>query len=275
MDEISKVIDVEKAIMESNNSFLKSLPRFMIRILKRIVCEKEINLTVHKSRHLEGVPFIMDVLKGWGVKVIIHGEENIPPSGRFIFAANHPVGGIDALAIYSTIYRHYNDVVSPANELLNNIPNLRPLVLGLNVFGRNTKELALSMDSLFASSTQVMIFPSGEVSRRKKGKISDIPWQKSFIVKAVQHQRDVIPVHISGRNSNLFYNVASIRSLLGIKMYVETILLPREMIRQRNTTTTVTIGKRIPYQAFTGDLSHSEWAQKVREIVYSLPGQNL
>jgi putative hemolysin len=117
----------------------------------------------------------------------------------------------------------------------------------------------------------VLIFPSGEVSRRKKGIISDPVWQKSFITKAVQHKRDIIPVHISGRNSNLFYNVANLRTFFGIKMYVETMLLPREMMKQRNSTVTVTIGKVIPYQTFTTECSHPEWAQKVKSIVYCLP----
>jgi putative hemolysin len=116
-----------------------------------------------------------------------------------------------------------------------------------------------------------LIFPSGEVSRRKKGIICDSIWQKSFITKAVQHKRDIIPVHISGRNSNLFYNVANLRTFLGIKMYVETMLLPNEMMNQRNSTITVTIGKVFPYQTFTTEYSHLEWAQKIRSIVYSLP----
>jgi putative hemolysin len=271
MEDIEKIIDIEKAIKEGNNRFLKSLPRFIIRIMKKIVCEDEINFTIHRSRHLTGVPFIIDVLKAWDVTVKIEGEDNIPQSGKFIFAANHPVGGIDALSIYSIIYSHFTDVVSPANELLNIIPNLRPLVLGLNVFGKSTKEIARGIDSLFESSAQIMIFPAGEVSRRRRGKISDITWQKSFITKAIQHKRDIIPVHLSGRNSNLFYNVASLRQTLGIKMYVESLLLPREMIRQRGSATTVTIGKVIPCQSFTKEHKPAEWAQKVKEIVYSLP----
>ncbi len=271
MEEIEKIIDIENTIRNGGNKFLKSLPGFVIRMIRMIVHEDEINYTIHRSRHLEGVPFIIDVLKGWNINLIIKGEENIPANGRFIFAANHPVGGIDALSIYCTIFHHYKDIVSPANELLNSIPNLRPLVLGLNVFGKNNREVAARIDNLYASSTQIMIFPSGEVSRRRKGVISDPVWQKSFITKAVQHKRDIIPVHISGRNSNLFYNIARLRKILGFKMYIETMLLPGEMIKQRNSTTTVTVGNVIPYQAITDEFSHPQWAQKVKQIVYSLP----
>ncbi|MGQ9620363.1 MAG: glycerol acyltransferase, partial [Bacteroidales bacterium] len=104
-----------------------------------------------------------------------------------------------------------------------------------------------------------------------KGVISDIVWQKSFITTALQYKRDIIPVHISGRNSNLFYNVANFRKFLGIKMYIETILLPREMMHQRNSTVTLTIGRVIPWHSITPEKTHAEWAQEIRKTVYALP----
>jgi putative hemolysin len=271
MEYFEKTIDIEKAIRAGNNKTLRSLPRFMISLLKKLVCEDEINKTIYRSRHLTGVPFVIDVLDGWNVKVNIAGGENIPASGRFIFASNHPVGGVDALSIFSSIYKFYPEIVSPANQLLNNVPNLRPMVFGLDVFGKASRETAARLDELYESDKQIMIFPAGEVSRRKRGVISDITWQKSFIAKAVKHRRDVIPMHVSGRNSNLFYFVAGLRKKLGIKMYVETLLLPREMMNQKNGIVTVTFGKPISYQTFTSEKSAQEWAREVKEIVYLLP----
>jgi putative hemolysin len=271
MEPSEKTIDIEKAIRSGSNSFLKSLPGFIIRIMKRIIHEDELNATVYRSRHLEGVPFVKDVLAGWNVKVRLRGIENIPGAGRFIFAANHPVGGIDALAFFDGVGGLYPDIISPANELLNYIPNMRSMIFGLNVFGKSSRETVAGLNAIFDSDRQIFIFPSGEVSRRKKGKISDNPWQKSFISKAVEHKRDVIPVHISGRNSELFYNVANLRTFFGIKMFIETMLLPREMMKQGNSTVNITIGNPIPWQTFTEGMSHADWAQKVKSIVYSLP----
>jgi putative hemolysin len=273
MEAVEKTIDIEKAIRAGNNRILKSLPGFAVSLLKKLVREDEINATIYRSRHLEGVPFVVDVLHGWNVKIDVRGSELIPSSGRFVFAANHPVGGIDALAIYSVIYSKYSTVVSPANQLLNYIPNLRTLVLGLDLFGKTNRETAEKLDQLYASDTQIMIFPAGEVSRRKRGVISDITWQKSFITKAVAHKRDIIPVHISGRNSNLFYIIASLRKALGFKSYIETLLLPREMWNQRNSSVTVTVGNPISYNTFTNDRGAAEWARYVKEIVYALPGK--
>lgn len=270
MQEITKTIDIEKSIKTSNSRFMKSLPLFIIRLIIKFIGQEEMNSTIYNNREKAGVPFINGILNDWNVNIEINGKENLPVSGRLIFVANHPVGGMEAMAFLSMIHRFYPDVISPSNQLLYTIPNIRPLMLGINVFGKNSRETAQKLHTLFESDTQVMIFPAGEVSRRIKGKIEDPVWQKSFITKAIQHKRDIIPVFISGRNSRLFYNIASIRKFLGIKMYLETLLLPREMLNQRNRPVTFTIGKKISYQALTEEKTHSEWAQWVKSVVYSL-----
>ncbi len=270
MEEIPKTIDIEKAIRDSKSKFVRSLPKFVVRLIIKSVHQDEMNATIHRNRDKSGVPFINGILNDWNVKVVVTGAENIPVSGKFVFVANHPVGGMDALSLLSTIYRYFPKVVSPSNELFEDIPQLKPVVLGINVFGKNTKETAEKLNQLFESDAQIMIFPAGEVSRRNKGIISDIPWQKSFITKSVQHKRDIIPVHINGRNSNLFYNIANLRKMLGIKLYIETALLPHEMMRQRNSTVALTIGKPIPWQTFTREKPQTDWAQSVKKLLYSL-----
>jgi putative hemolysin len=275
MEVPERYIDIEKAIRDGNNRLLRSLPGFLIKLLKRIIREDEMNATIWRSRHLEGVPFVKDVLEGWKVEVIVHGIENLPKNGRYIFASNHPVGGIDALAFFDGIGGSCPNIISPANELLYHIPNMRSMIFGLDVFGKSSRETVKGLNDLLDSERQIFIFPAGEVSRRRGGIITDGVWQKSFITKAVEHKRDVIPVHISGRNSALFYNVASIRTFLGIKMFIETMLLPREMMRQRNSSVTLVVGKPIGWKTFTKDMNHFDWAQKVKSIVYSLPAYNL
>jgi len=271
MEDNKKTIDIEKSIKNGKSRFLKLLPRFIIKMIIKIVGQDEMNRTIYNNREKTGVPFINGILHDWNVIVDVKGAENVPPSGRFIFTSNHPLGGMDAMSILSAIYRFFPDLISPSNEILGAIPNIRSLMLGLNVFGKNTRETAQKLNELFETDIQIMIFPSGEVSRRMKGKIEDPVWQKSFISKAIQHRRDIIPVFIGGRNSNLFYNVTYLRKLFGVKMYVESLLLPREMLKQRNSTVTIYIGKPIPYQTFTGEMTHAEWAQEVKKTVYKNP----
>jgi putative hemolysin len=273
MEDNKKVIDIEKTIRESKSGFFKSLPRFVIRLIIKLIRQEEFNKVIFNNRDKTGVPFLNGLLKDWNVDVEVIGDENIPAAGRFIFASNHPVGGNDALSLFNMIYRHFPVIVSPANELLKIIPNIQPLMIGVNVFGKTSRQIAVQLNELYESDAQIMIFPAGEVSRRIKGKISDITWQKSFVSKAIEHRRDIIPVFVAGRNSNFFYFVANLRKLLGIKMYIETLLLPGEMMKQRNSKTILYIGEPIKYQTLTKEFTHSEWAQKVKMIVYSLQGR--
>lgn len=269
--EIIKTIDLKASFKKSESRLIRSLPTWIVRLIEKFIHQDDMNYSIYQNRELTGIPFVNGILDLWKVKVEIRGQENLPDSGRYIFVANHPVGGMDALSFLSMIGRFYPKVISPSNQIFQYIPNLHPVILGVNVFGMNTKETADKLNQLFESDAQIMIFPAGEVSRRRNGIISDTVWQKTFVTKAVQNNRDIIPVHISGRNSNTFYFVASIRKFFGIKAFIETALLPSEMMKQKGSTFTLSIGKAIPFQSITKDKSHKEWAQEIKKLVYQIP----
>ncbi len=162
-------------------------------------------------------------------------------------------------------------VVSPSNEIFEFIPNLHPLIVGIDVFEPNTKQKIKKINEAFESDAQIMIFPAGEVSRKIKGKIIDPDWKKTFVSKAVEYKRDIVPVHISGQNSRKFYTVARLRKLLGIKMYLETLLLPQEMFKKEGSELKMTIGNPISYKEIKqSNESHTKWVEKIKKYVYSL-----
>ncbi len=117
----------------------------------------------------------------------------------------------------------------------------------------------------------MLIFPAGLVSRRQAGRVvKDLEWKKSFIHKAVQNKKDVVPVYIEGRNSNFFYNLAYWRKKIGVKANIEMFYLVDEMYKQRGKTLTFIIGKPIPWKLFTSEHREEYWAKKVKEHVYAL-----
>jgi len=143
--------------------------------------------------------------------------------------------------------------------------------VAVNKHGRNSREALAVIDELYASDQLVLVFPAGLVSRRQHGVIADLEWKKSFITKSVHYKRDIIPVHIDGRNSDFFYNLANWRKRLGIRSNIEMLYLPDEMFRQKEKKMRITFGKPVPYTAFTRELSHHDWAQRMKAHVYSLP----
>jgi putative hemolysin len=122
----------------------------------------------------------------------------------------------------------------------------------------------------FKSDHHMLMFPAGLCSRMTNGVIRDIPWKKTFISKSVEAQRDVVPIHFSGQNSNFFYKLANFCKKAGIKFNIAMLFLVDEMYKNVHGKFTVTIGKPIPWQTFDKSKSPAAWAQWVQDKVYEL-----
>lgn len=145
----------------------------------------------------------------------------------------------------------------------------------VNKHGNHSRETVKLLDETYRSNKQILIFPSGLASRKIKGKIVDLKWEKHFISKAIQYERDVIPVFISGKNSNRFYTTANLRKFFRIKWNLEMFFLPDEVMRHRNTDIHIYFGKPLSYKMFNKAKTHDEWANFVKSIVYSLPENDM
>ena len=268
-DEI-KHIDLAKTIRERDSRLLKSLPPFVVRLLIRIIKQEEINSIINKYAEYPAVEFLPKVIEEFKLQLDIEGKENLPENGKCFFVANHPFGILDGLILTYTVSQKYGSLKAIANDSFAFVPQLRPFVAAVNVFGRSSREYLNAINETYNSNEPITHFPAGIVSRLVKGKVRDLPWQKSFIAKAVTSQRDIVPFYFYGRNSRLFYAIFIFRRIFGIKTVIELMLLPREIFKKKHTTVKVTIGKPISYETFDKSRSNFEWAQKVRSHVYSL-----
>lgn len=272
-----KLMDIEALFASKNPRLLKIIPGFVIAYLKRVTHQEAINGYIYKHRDKVGLPFVEAMLREFGVKV--EGGDRLAqilqPNGRYIIASNHPLGGLDGMALMQEVGRIRPDIVFPVNDLLMNVPGLRPLFIPVNKHGRNTENAKIINDT-FESDKLILYFPAGLVSRKFSAirhplsVIRDLEWKKTFITKAKKFKRDVIPVHISGQNSNWFYNLALWRKRLGIKANIEMLYLVDEMIRQKGQTIRITFGEPIPYTTFDKSKTDTQWAETVREKVYQL-----
>jgi putative hemolysin len=269
-----KYIDIAKIIDESNSEFLKKLPEFIVKWIAKIIKQDELNHILGKYSDYTGVNFLTKMIDEFKLNLEIEGKENLPVNGKCFFAANHPFGVIDGLILTHTVSQKYGSLKAIANDAFMFVPQLRPLIAAVNVYGHSSKEYVKALDNTYNMEIPITHFPAGIVSRRYNGKVQDPAWQKSFIKKAISSKRDIVPFYFYGRNSRLFYMLFSTRQWLGIKMNIELLLLPREMFNKRNTTIKVKIGKPLPYQMFDKSLNLLEWAQKIRTHVYDLENNN-
>ena len=256
------------AIVESKFGKGK-VPRFVLSWLKKFIHQDFMNEYLKKG--YLGVEFAEKALEYLDVHINVEGLENIPDDGRFTFAPNHPLGGVDALTAVATIGRKFNgNIISPSNDMLCYVKPVAEYTVPVNKFGGQSYELSGLINDAFNSDRQVLIFPAGLCSRKIKGEIQDLPWKKTFITKSRMSQRDIVPVWFSGRNSGRFYFLDSIRNFLKLKLNIAMLTLPDELYRCQHKSYTVVFGKPIPWQTFTSEKKGIEWAAWVREQVYKL-----
>jgi putative hemolysin len=264
------LIDVEKVLYVKNPTLARWLPRFVVRYLKRIVHQDDINDIIKNHGHLRGSQFNDGALGYMGIKYRAHGLEHLPSDGRNIFVSNHPLGGLDGMVFMSELSKHYSAIKFPVNDILLYIDNYSDIFLPVNKIGSFGREAAKLLEEAYNSDCQLLNFPAGICSRKINGVITDLQWQKSFIVKAVQYQRDIVPCFFSGRNSSFFYNLSNVRQRLGIKMNIEMLYLADEMFKQKGKDIDLYFSEAIPWQTFDKSKSPQQWTDMVREKTYDL-----
>ena len=270
--EKTKLIDVKEVLRRKAPKTAKKIPNFLVNYLIKTIHQDEINDFISRHEAIDGVEFMQAFVNDFNLTLAAYGTNHIPVDGKkYIFASNHPLGGLDGMCLGALLGNYYGSKVSVlVNDLLLLIPNLRSVFIPINKHGAQGKQAALKIEEAFASDTQIITFPAGLCSRKQKGKISDLEWKKSFIQKAIEHKRDIVPIFFEGRNSNFFYRFANFRKRLGIKMNYEMLYLPDEMFKQKNGLFRIYFGTPIPWQTFDSSKKTAGWAEWVKQKVYLL-----
>jgi len=263
-------INIEQIIKEKSEKLHRILPHFVINYIRRIIHEDEVNDILNRYYGANGIEFANGLMSDFNVTFNVHNEEKIPADGKLIIASNHPLGGFDGLALISLISRYKQDIKFPVNDFLMHLPNLQDIFIPINKVGTNSIEMARQFDEVFRSDSVILYFPAGLCSRKIGGKIQDLEWKKTFVTKAKQFERNILPIYFSGKNSNFFYNLSNLRKKLGIKANIEMAYLADELFKQKNSSYDIYIGDLIDYKSLTRDKSDTQWAKEIRERVYGL-----
>lgn len=264
-------VDVEKVIRGKSKRLAERLLSCVIEYIKRTIHQDEINRLLYKNREYTGVDFATHILQDLDVTYNVHftGSTRPSPGGRYIFVSNHPLGGLDGMILISYIGNSMGDVRFIVNDLLMYIKPLAPVFVPVNKYGRMKHDNTRLFQDTFDSDAQVLYFPAGLCSRLIDGEITDLDWKKTFVTKAIESRRDIVPMFFSGENSRRFYRLANLRKRLGIKFNIETFLLPDEMFRKKGTSFDLYIGEPVPYTSLTGEHSHKEWCDIIRKYSYA------
>ncbi|HQQ94433.1 MAG TPA: 1-acyl-sn-glycerol-3-phosphate acyltransferase [Bacteroidia bacterium] len=264
-----KFVDIEHILKTKAKKLYRWLPGFAIYWLKKKLHEKEINLTMAKLKHLHGLDFNTKVLEELEARVESVNPHLIPLSGNLTVAANHPLGGLDGMALIKAVGDVRKDVHFFVNDILKNVTNYGDVFVAVNKLGAVSAGSLRTMEEIFRLGGAVLIFPAGLVSRKIDGKVRDLSWKKSFVTQAIDHKRMIQPVFIEGENSRFFYNFARLRKKLGIRANIEMLFLPDEMFRANKKTIRIHFSKPFSYEILDSRYSHKQWADKLYDFIYS------
>ncbi|MDE5807624.1 MAG: 1-acyl-sn-glycerol-3-phosphate acyltransferase [Muribaculaceae bacterium] len=212
------------------------VPGPVVSLIEKIIHQDELNDILRVSDPKEGADFSDSVYSYLNLTLDVKGWENVPKEGRFVFASNHPLGGLDGIGLVKVLGRKYGDenIRVLVNDMLMNVEPLRKVFLPINKFGAQGREATKAINEAYASDKQIVMFPAGLVSRlHPDGEIRDLDWQKSFVAKAIESGRKIIPIRFEGLNRRRFYRLAKWRQKLGIKFNIEQIFLPAEVCASR------------------------------------------
>lgn len=265
-----KEIDLDSVFKKKNSKLYKLMPKFVLSYLKRIIHQEELNEFVREHGTESGNSFTRSALEALEVTYNVEFAEPLDKNKRYFLVSNHPLGGPDGIMLIDYFSRYFQRVLFPVNDILLEMENVKEFFIPVNKHGSQSRVAAKQMEEALSSDAQMLLFPAGLVSRKKKGEIRDLEWKKHFIHKAIKHQRDIVPIFITGHNSNFFYNLANLRSWLGLKMNIEMLYLADELFKQRGKKFTIKVGKPIKYTTFDKSQTLAEWADFVKNKAYDL-----
>lgn len=240
-------------------------------ILRSILRENDLNRFTTEYPHLQGIDFIEQVLDHFRFDYQLRMTErhHIPSSGPAVIVANHPLGSLDGLALLKMVHEIRPDVKVVANQLLQQISPLHKLLLPVNNMQGNTSGRCIrSIYDFLSGGGILIIFPAGEVSRLGPHGVYDCRWNPGFLRIAQMSRAPIIPVHLRGRNSSLFYGLTFLCRPLS------TLWLVREMFKQKNHVISIRIGQPVHFDTYSSlPVNHAVAAQLFRKHVYHL-GKN-
>lgn len=263
-------VDIGQIINRKNPELYRLVPRFFLFAVEKIIHQDEINEVLEKFGNLRGVAFVSATLDFLGIKRSVDGLEKIPLNGRYLFVSNHPLGGLDGLVLAEAIYNRFGSVKVVVNDILMSLEPLSDIFVPINKHGKQSVVYVDGFNNLFKGDIPILYFPAGLCSRRVNGKITDLDWKMSFVNKAIDSDRDIVPMYVENVNSNRFYNIAYWRKTLGIKANIEMMLLPDELFKLKGKGfIKAKCYNTINHETLVNLYDTREWCSKIRKICYN------
>ncbi|MDP6416201.1 MAG: lysophospholipid acyltransferase family protein, partial [Gammaproteobacteria bacterium] len=226
--------------------------RFVAALLERVLALSPLaKIYDERPKQTTSYEFLSYSLDALGVTIEIENSLNlddIPREGPLLIVANHPLGGLEGIAIAKVIAELRPDLRVLTNELLRRIPETADLFIGVDVLSSNTAAGNVvgikQVHKHLQKNGAVLIFPAGMVAAYEPGqrRIQDRSWNRLVGQLVKKYHCTSVPVYVGGRNSSYFYAAGMLHPRL------RTALLPRQLANKQGYRLPLIFGRPIPAQ---------------------------
>lgn len=271
----TKFLSSELSIHEQLYRFSeKHLPRHMhwclkspllLNILGKLLCLEEILILKDKLNDKHNYELLHEIIKYAGLTFNCCNLEKVPPKGRLLIVANHPLGGADWMLMVDCIKAIRTDLKVVINKDVHTlIVNMRDLFIPVDTYASFNDAARKQISESLERGEAVIIYPSGGVSIFTLKGIRDRNWKTGVVRFSQDYHADILPVYISGRFDLIFYFYPA---------RLRRFLLVRKLLHPDLKKVDLVIGDKISYQDLSGKDDLSVVSAMLREMTYQL-GKN-
>ncbi len=198
--------------------------------------------------------------------------ERLPSEGPLLVVANHPLGGLEGVAITRLLMAQRPDIKVLTNELLTRIPELSDTFIGVDVLSRDAGQANVrglrEANQHLQNGGALLMFPAGKVAavNPRSRSIEEHPWHRVAGRLMRRSGANCLPIRVEGANSWLFYALGLVHPLL------RTLQLPRELANKRGKTLRLVIGESVTsaeLRHLDGDVALTNYLRLSTEVLKS------
>lgn len=247
-----------------------------VSLAEKVIGMRSLDLLYQKikQKSKDSADFYQTILEEMNCSLEVKNSENIPQSGGAIIVGNHPLGGIEGIAMGEILHRVRPDIKIMANYLLGRIPEFHETMIFVDPFGTKDSQKAnlkgLKEAIQWVKNGGILgIFPAGEVSHYQSefGAIVDPEWSTTVARIANITKAPIIPMFTKGHNSTLF-QIAGL-----IHPRFRTLLLPKELLKLQGSSIHISFGKSISSKTIASFHSDAEATTYCRQRTYLIEHQ--
>ncbi|MDM9621444.1 1-acyl-sn-glycerol-3-phosphate acyltransferase [Rhizobium sp. S96] len=196
--------------------------------------------------------YMSDLLE---LEINVRNDERIPKSGGFILVSNHPTGIADGVAIFDLLKSRRPDMMLFANrDAVRVNPRFAEVIIPVEWREEyksklKTRETLLLTNHAVKEGKATILFPSGRIAYWANGQLNERPWKTSAVGLARKYNLPILPVHVTARNSGLFYWFAKWSTEL------RDMTVFHELLNKRGDRFDFAVGNLIPVEHLDGDIN--------------------